>query len=64
MQICRFDKEKAGWAHSNTILSHGVFPKEFKTPFEHAWGYCTKGMELEPIRIRARKYTKYSPVKA
>lgn len=46
--VYRFDPETAERAHADTILAAPVLPADFKSPFDHAWGYLAGPGEMEP----------------
>ena len=45
--VYTFDPETAYDAHENTIKAAPVYPADFPTPFEHAWGYLAGKGEME-----------------
>lgn len=47
MQVSRFIKEQATFAHNGTILAAPVLPEGFQAPFSHAWGYVEMGGAIE-----------------
>ena len=47
MNIQRFERDKAGDAHNDTILASAFVPEGMTAPFDSAWGYLENNSEME-----------------